>query len=526
MLDKIDKIAIIFFLLSIILLGIISYENLKYEATTNPDFLQNIFFSKLLADTGSLKYCNQYNLDYNTFIFGSRGFKLTTDPHCLTHGSMHGFIIILGILRVISDKIIYFIVPFFAVIALVFFYKLCNLFFTKEISLIGIALLLFSSSFFFHSVILVNNIPAMSFLTLTLYYFLRAFKDRKEKDLILCSIFAGIMMWIRYEFVIFLLPLVVPFLRKKDRGKFRIKNFVLPFIIFFIFLAGLYWVNLELYGGLFNFKGTEETRLASSEYYGKEVSTYKILSFLPPFSPSLYFENFLRFVVNFNPFIFIFFLFSILFLLGHKQKRNKIFFNNSFWILISIFIIPIVFYLGSVWSEKEYIVATAYSRYLLPTYSMMVLFSLFLIKKLNKKLLMFCVFIFLLFNISISFNSPGALKDFNLSQKTFIDKQKDILKNIPEENAVVFTAYFDKYIFPKRTTAIYTSFPENERINKTTSIILNLTEDNVPTYFLNEDWGIGHYTKFKSEEYFNVFKENGLVVKRITRSIFKIEKQD
>ena len=70
---------------------------------------------------------------------------------------------------------------------------------------------------------------------------------------------------------------------------------------------------------------------------------------------------------------------------------------------------------------------------------------------------------------------------------------KTNIKNIPEENAVVFTAYFDKYIFPKRITAIYTSFPEIERIDKTTEIVFSLVSNNIPVYFLNEDWAIGYY---------------------------------
>jgi len=127
---KIDiKLKILFLIFVFGILSFISYDLNKYEAFYIPDFTVNIFFSKLVAEEHTLKYCNEYAVKYNAPVFGGRYFVRAKDDGCVTHAYFHGYIIILAIFRMINESLIYFVTPLLAVIALIFFYKISRLFF-------------------------------------------------------------------------------------------------------------------------------------------------------------------------------------------------------------------------------------------------------------------------------------------------------------------------------------------------------------------------------------------------------------
>ncbi|MBP8591203.1 glycosyltransferase family 39 protein [Candidatus Shapirobacteria bacterium] len=505
------------FLVSFLILSVISYEILKYGATTAPDFLQNVFFSDLFSEKKTLLYCNELNEEIFP-IFGGRGFRLTVNKECLSHGSMHGFIIILGLAKIIWKDSFYFVVPFFASLALIFFYKICNFFFSKKLSLAGAIILFFFPPFFFFSTLLFNNIPATS-LFLAVVYFLIKGAEEDQKWYFYSSAFAGAMIWVRYDYFLFVAPIIF-FLFKKVINKSlslkKLSYISLPFLLFLVFL-GL--TNINLYGDLFGYKGGDFSSLANFPTdYSAGINTIKILSFLPPISGSVFFTNFYRYIVQDKEIILAFFIFSMFYVFinssrNENSKKDKL---KSFSLLfLSFIIIPIFFYCSSVWSgfkEPQSVVANSYSRYLLPTYTFIIFFLLTTLDRFKSYIkILFFIFYFL-WSLNISFFSPGGIVDHIEAQKRFSEIKINYLENIPEENAVVFTIFCDKYIFPDRTTAIYNSFKKDEIEENTIFAINKLFKKKIPIYFIKNE-GIFFGDNFFKKNLFRVIEINDSLVK-------------
>jgi hypothetical protein len=484
----------------------------------SPDTMNNVYFSRILAKTHSLEYCESLSNKYSTNIFGSRGFKITKD-NCLSHGSMHGFIYILAVIQAVSDKLLFIVVPVFSLLTLIYFFKLNNLLSGAKSSILAVILLFCSPSFLFYSNALMNNIPALFALTAYIFYLVRGIKSSSWKDMSLSHFFIGTMIFIRYESVLFLAPeacVILSLIIRKKLG-FRLSKYLISLTFLIVFLVALAVINVSLYGGVFKFKGSPGTQLASVLYYNQTVDTQKLLPFLPSFSLEVLSNNLLRFLVIYNPVILIFFITKLIKLFAKKQIYQSV---NI--VLLGIFLLPICFYLSSVWGgyfEKNTILGTSYVRYLLPSYAVMLIFAAKDIYQHSQKLLI--AFICVVFGVTFTISSNGGLSEFVTSQQNYLSKKQYFVNFIPEGNAIVFTTYSDKYFFPERKTAIYTTFDEINRINSTDKIIHKLLQDNIPVYFVIEDWAYG-YDIYKSEDYFQKFRSSGLILNEVSQSIIKV----
>lgn len=512
------------FLISFLILSTISYEILKYGVTTAPDFLQNIFFSDLFSEKKTLLYCNELNEEIFP-IFGGRGFRLTVNKKCLSHGSMHGFIIILGLAKTIWKDSFYFIVPFFASLALVFFYKICNFFFSKKTSFLGTVLLFFLPPFFFHGALLFNNIPALCFLLGTIFFLIKGYKEN-ENWYFLSSFLAGIMLWIRYDYFLFIVPIFFFLLKEVISKSLNLKKFLLILVPFFLLILLLGLTNINLYGDFFNYQDGPFSSLANFPVtYSGNIETKKLLPFLPAMNGKIFFKNFYRYLVKDKEIFLLFFLLSLFFILNSyfKNDESKKSMSKKFFLLFAFFIIiPIFFYFFSVWSgfyEPQNVLANSYVRYLLPTYTFMIFFLLVFFEKLaNGAKLLFLIF-YLLSSLNVSFFSPGGIIDNIESQRLYFDIKENYLENIPEKNAVVFTTFYDKFIFPYRTTAIYNSFDNDEIEEKTSFAIKKLFEKDIPVYFLNDRNSVISKNK-------NFFENNGFKAIEVNDMIIKVEKNN
>jgi len=61
----------------------------------------------------------------------------------------------------------------------------------------------------------------------------------------------------------------------------------------------------------------------------------------------------------------------------------------------------------------------------------------------------------------------------------------DIAQNTPEKS-VIFTSFYDKFVYPARQTAVYVAIPEGERMNKTLFLMRELLEDGYSVYMVYE----------------------------------------
>jgi len=499
---------------------VLSLNTSKYKVATNPDFLHYNFFSQLLQENNTIEYCNDYNLKYNVSIFGSRGMKITLNQSCLTHGKMHGFIIIIAIFRFISKNILFLINPLFVIVTYIYLYKIIN-FYTHESEALFISLLfLFSPYYLYFSSIFFDNAAFLSSFVVSIYYFLKFNKKENIEVLILGTFFLGVSMWLRYESIVLYLSLFPILYNKKNKWR----KVLVVIAIFLLFLIPMWIVNKRLYGSLLGFSDPN-INLANSNYYFKNRPN-QISNIIPFLSFDIFLKNFVNFMIDVNIQIFYFFVLSVIFILFDK---TSIITKKEFLFFIFIIMINTLFYLGNIWAgfdPPKTTIGTSYCRYLFPAYiSLFVISSQFIIVFLkNKKIItFFFVFIFIIFSFDLVINSKEGLGDFFKQQEKAISIKNSFIKLIPNEKAIIFTSYYDKYIFPDRLTAIYTSFPEDKRINQTVDIIEKLILDNEDVYFIESDWGT-NYDIFKSSDYFEGIENRNLTIEKESGSIFRIVK--
>jgi len=528
------KIKILFLIFVFGALSFISYDMNKYEAYTIPDFTVNIFFSKLVAQEHTLKYCNEYAVKYNASVFGGRYFAHAKDDGCATHGYFHGYIIIMAIFRMINDSLIYFVSPLLAVIALIFFYKISRLFFDEKTSILGVVILSFSAPFFSFSVLYYNNIALFAFFLGAIYFFFRLLQTNATGYYIVFPIFLSLAIWMRYPVVLFSIPLIIGFFSKEyreklyflNRSKISIKDsneakLLISSLVFLIMILPLFALNIDLYGHPLGIFFSQQT---SFNYYtGKAFMHEHGLENkgMPFYGFDVMFNN-LKYFLKLNSIISIFSAIALVYFIINKQKREEIFFSNTFWILIGIALFCCLFYLGSDWWDYlkcKFTILPTLGRYLLPVHAIMILLSSYIVISSLKcadpragRIVIAAVVIFLIaFNLNIAVNEVSGLNNMKLWVLAEDYTQNIILEAVPERDAVIFTRYSDKYIFPKRTTVIYTAFPPETRIKQTSDLAEKLLNDGVHVYFINESGA--RYDIFTVDEYLSEFEKSNISFK-------------
>ena len=518
--NKIYSIVAIFLLCVIFILLYLSWDNLKFGAKTSPDILQLDFFSDLIINNDTLSFCNNISSEEQN-IFGARGLFYTRESNCFTHSSMHGHILILSLFKLIYNNTLFIINPLLSLILIFYFFKLSNLFFDKKTSLLATLLLLFSSYFIFYSVISFGNIAESLFFILATFYFIKAFKLSQKSTVYfaLFFIFSGFSIWIRYSFGLIYIPFFIFLLFYKDKE--TKKNFFKISFIFLILISTLLYLNFYLYGNILGSAG-DGKKLSSTDYFFADRPSQKIplVQFL---SFSIFTTNFIKYVIQLNTLLFLVFIISLFLLLHHKLISKRYYF-----LFLSILSIIFLTYLGGIWEGylSNSILANSYSRYLLVGYIIMIFLSaptlLVLLKKtsFSRLILMIFLILYLFINIQNAFFSHGAINQFKINQESFIDIQNNLLSIIPKES-IVFTSGHDKYIFPYRITAIYTTFPQEERIKSTVTLIRHLLNKKYELFFI-DDSSPNRYDIYSKEEYFNELKRNKLEVTKVNNIVYKI----
>jgi len=188
-----------------------------------------------------------------------------------------------------------------------------------------------------------------------------------------------------------------------------------------------------------------------------------------------------------------------------------------------------LFYLGKTWSGAfiKGSAGTPYSRYLLISWGVLIILSVGAVKRMvnalnigyaSKKTVLTLIFICLVFSGLISgLYSRMAVNSFIETSERANEIRNDIIKNTPE-NSIIFTSFYDKYIYPVRQTAIYVAIPEEERLNKTIYLMKELLEDGYSVYIVDErdDYAISPVLSK------DIFEKNGLKTERAFSNFYRI----
>jgi hypothetical protein len=147
----------------------------------SPDETANYVFSKLYGQTGQLTIYEKYN-PYVDEIMQPRSFR--SDNGLLKPVSFLGITLIYGeIVKVFSVKVLPYLTPFFAALAIFFYYLLIKKVFTSRIAFLSTLLLLSFPVFFYYSVrSMFHNVLFVSFLVIGLYFIVLACSRPRAKN--------------------------------------------------------------------------------------------------------------------------------------------------------------------------------------------------------------------------------------------------------------------------------------------------------------------------------------------------------
>ena len=360
----------------------------------------------------------------------------------------------------------FFMISILGLASCIFFYLFAKNLFDKKISLLSSVLLSSSFPIIHWSNMLFNNIPAFSFYMIGLFFFSEILVNKKNKMIfyILSSIFFSLAIWIRYEYLIFVLLLIVWIIR--DRKSINFKYLIISIIVLISILFPILILNNYLYKSPFLIgyfvKINEQTENQISDtkkrfpetdiekrpqkyiikIIGELKSTFiTIFSNLFRFDINVVFNNYKNFIFNLFPQVLPFTLLGIVNGLKNKDKNIINFTIYSIFVLILwMFYIMRSYYFGG----ESAMAGASMIRYLFLTYSCIILFSIYLIFKLLNKLperLMYFITILIVITsilntVNLSFyGTLGMAKTHEIKKN--INKIDTAIEDLPSKSIII-----------------------------------------------------------------------------------------
>ncbi len=457
----------------------------------SPDETSNYFFIRLYAGDGVIRVFEPLNFLAENRIHPR---SVAVVNGYLVPGGFLGLILIYGWLaKIFGLKVIFFLTPFFAGLAVFCFYEIVKKIFDHQIAFWSSLLFLIHPAFwYFSSRGLFPNVLFVSLLIIGFYFLVckSEFKQvigqisARNINYILAGLFFGLALTVRLSEIIWIgsALLILFFVYRKNLGWDQIVLFLIFAVLTFspIFAYNQIFYNHPL---LTAYNLSDESIIVSDS-----PGVGHLISFSRYFFPfGLNFKNVLK---NFStyfagmfwwlaiPFVAGISIFVKKFIYGELDKKQKVFlFFCSF-----VFLFLLIYY-GS-WlfydnPNKEASVGTSYVRYWLPLYILSLPFAVFVLTKFvnwffgkHKKIMavLLCL-IFLLLSFKLTFldkNDGLFLVRDNIKNYAIIAKE---VNQIIEQDAVIIVDQADKIFFPKyrviqplRDDQIYKLIPKLAKI--------------------------------------------------------------
>ncbi|PKM91767.1 hypothetical protein CVU82_00990 [Candidatus Falkowbacteria bacterium HGW-Falkowbacteria-1] len=506
--DKFLPIVVIFSFIFFVLASILPYyqKEQSFLKFFSPDENANYVFTKLYAQTDTLSIFEKYNLIADDIV---RPRSYISSSGFIKPVSFLGMTIIYGqIARFIGIGLIPFLTPFFASMALIFYYLLIKKFFGRKNALVSFflffsfpVLLYYSARSMFH------NVLFLSFLIMALYFLSDLFERRvssvkryKEKYIkrlfgvdflfsALSGLFFGLAIAVRSSELIWLFLAALPFfiLKYKKLSFFRLSIFISFFILALIpvFCHNQILYNSPFYGGYFEMnKSIEEISQAGGgivrSFFLGSFNDVKVLTksifntiFYFGFFPRQSLEMFDKYFVKMFWYLCWPTVFGLFYFFVKDRKRIKKFGPYLFsWLIASFFLI---FYYGS-WKfvdnpdPSSFTIGNSYTRYWLPIYIGFFPFVAHFVLNIgriffflkNKKVYLYLknsisliVLIVLMF-LSFKFVYDGSEEGlkYYFAKLDVAKEEVGRIIELTESNAVVVTQYHDKFLFPERKVIV------------------------------------------------------------------------
>jgi len=491
-LANLDKNLIIIALLAIIFFAIYSY--LPYQQFigskgdriifNSPDATGNYFFTKLLADQGTLRYFEPLNLIAGSNVH-PRSVKVI-DSY-LVPISFIGMTIVYGLIaKIFSIDIIVFLTPLISAITVIFFYLLLKEIFNKNIALFSSLLLfIFPAFWIYTSRSMYHNVFVIDLFIISIYFLIKTLKNQKIIYVVISAALLGLAIISRVSEMLWMVPayfLVFAFFYKQ----IKIRYIYSSLAVLALFALMLLTINQILYSSPFA-TGYEEdpaaafaseidqaADIAVSAPVQVQQSSNLIVNllsgYLLPFGfyPKRALLNFYAYYPYFFWWFFIPACFGgLIYLVRLFQKKDLEFSKRILASYLAIFLFVSIFliiYYGS-WRIVDRLgpqavsLGTSYLRYFLFIYIFSLPFIGFLITEIIKfakfKYLKPVVAVLLLtyfayFSVQLTmFKTDESIMAVKQRIDEYYVKAEKVI-NLTEENSVIISERSDKIFFPQR----------------------------------------------------------------------------
>lgn len=491
----------------------ITYAYYVVPIASAPDELSYQYFSTSMQENSQLWFEDSFNQNYNSTIFEPSNFVYNSLTNRIVSTGFSGMILLVSALATFGVNP-YYVNPILSFITLFVFYSFVKNIFSSEIAFITIIIVGSLPIYFHYSTLLFTTIASFLVLILGLLYLQIWQKNQKNK----LYLIIGIMLfseWVLFRTpnAIFLISSVIPYvLYTILREKKNIINMPVTILYSMIPITAVavqfFLLNNDLYGSPLSTGIALATNQAVSGTLNASplslinVEWHGIINALLNISLYSFYAN---------P-LFIIGLFSVICHLITRDKTQQ----SAFVMLLSISLF--LFYAsgyfhfwGYQWDHQT--PHSSLNRYFFPMYILVVPYGVNLLHRTiyNKRVLALVLLLIVIINPLANMNSSFSTQYIKDYKEVLAQDQLILLENT-EIDAIIFTKYWDKVIFPKRNVAVYTKIVENERINETVRLMSELKDDGKPVYFAYH---------FENLKFFNEFTEvlakNDLILLEIIR---------
>lgn len=407
-----------------------------------------------------------------------------------------GFIFIVGGSgNFLGDRAILFIIPFFAALTGVFFYRLFCRITDQRCALISTLLFLIHPAYWYYANrSMLPNILLVDLLIIGVFFLVKSYEQKKNMYCILGSLCVALAVTIRppeFLWMLFLACLCVGWFRKKIPPWMIISFFSVSFFVLSVYL----FENSVVFGNPLSFGYKPESFLASPDTFAlHEKGIFASLSsfFFPfGFHPRAIVYLFRVYGLQ------LFWWFSIPAFFGYFLALTKIVQEVRQRIYSPLFLVTLFFTGTTLWIVSVYgsfmfsenvtghiTPGTSYIRYWLPFFILSTLyvgiFIQWIYNKISKKYS--SLFIILCCTVLVFFSARIVLWQTNESLfalvQTIADYQKKskIIQKLVPQHAIIFSPASDKIFFPQRKAAA--SFPRFAELPSLTPLLKN-----TPVYY-------------------------------------------
>ena len=304
-----------------------------------------------------------------------------------------------------------------------------------------------------------ENVAGIVMLIVSTRYFFKLLDTKETRYYILTGLFFSLSLFIRPEYVLLVIPLLIILLW--NRKRIRKTYAVLAVLSLMVSLGPFFILNNELYGS---------AMLTGQHLLYNNTQAVPISSF----SMANLVNNSVN-LINLTPILFLCAFLGLLCCI-----KNRIHLQYTMFLVTCLLILSMYFLSGRILPTD---IHSSYVRYLLPIYILSLPFiSYFIFSLKQRSVIILIVFVILCVNI---FTVIPAINNNLKSVEGYARLSREVV-NATEPDAVIFLDYWDKAIFPERKVGLVRELPEENRSEILAGIAIKVSEKMVPTYFLIE----------------------------------------